>query len=178
MAGELITVVVTAMLLMLIVAMVRQRDGMPQRPHQAGSATDVWRSQSRSGNAPEPRPAASSPPKDPDTAGRDVIQHFRRLEGRAPGLAAQVLPVFMKDTEIRLEALRQALAAHDSVAAHRVAHTLHGSVASVGAATMVHACAEIIRAVRLGAFEGCDQLLRDLEHDFASIRRAAEAHRV
>ena len=37
---------------------------------------------------------------------------------------------------------------------------------------------QIIRAVRLGAFEGCDQLLRNLEDDFASIRRAAEAHRV
>ena len=74
--------------------------------------------------------------------------------------------------------LRDRAAAHDSVAAHRVAHTLHGSVASVGAASMVHACAEIIRAVRLGAFEGCDQLLHDLQDDFESIRRAAEAHRV
>ena len=175
MAGEIITIAVTAMLLMLVVAMVRQRDGMPQRTHQAGSATDVWRSATPP-NQPEPRPGP--PPRDPDAAGRDVIQHFRRLEGRAPGLAGQVLPVFIKDTEVRLVALRDALAAHDSVGAHRVAHTLHGSVASVGAGTMVHACAEIIRAVRLGAFEGCDQLLHDLEDDFASIRRAAEAHRV
>lgn len=106
------------------------------------------------------------------------MQHFQRLEGRAPGLAAQVLPVFIKDTEARLAALREALDALDSVAAHRVAHTLHGSVASVGAATMVHACAEIIRAVRLGAFEGCDRHLQHLQDDFASIRRAAEAHRV
>ena len=175
MVGELITIAVTAMLLMLIVAMVRQRDGMPQRTHQAGSATDVWR-QPTPQNLPEPRPAP--PPRDPEAAGRDVMQHFRRLEGRAPGLAGQVLPVFIKDTEVRLVALRDALAAHDSVAAHRVAHTLHGSVASVGAASMVHACAEIIRAVRLGAFEGCDQLLHDLQDDFQSIRRAAEAHRV
>lgn len=175
MAGEIITIAVTAMLLMLIVAMVRQRDGMPQRTHQAGSATDIWR-ETTPRNLPEPRPAP--PPRDPDAAGRDVMQHFGRLEGRAPGLAGQVLPVFIKDTEVRLAALRDALAAHDSVAAHRVAHTLHGSVASVGAASMVHACAEIIRAVRLGAFEGCDQLLRDLQDDFASIRRAAEAQRV
>jgi HPt (histidine-containing phosphotransfer) domain-containing protein len=175
MVGEIITIAVTAMLLMLIVAMVRQRDGMPQRTHQAGSATDMWRTTTPQ-NLPEPRPAP--PPRDPDLAGRDVMQHFSRLEGRAPGLAAQVLPVFIKDTEVRLAALRDALGAHDSVAAHRVAHTLHGSVASVGAATVVHACAEIIRAVRLGAFEGCDQLLRDLEADFASIRRAADAHRV
>jgi HPt (histidine-containing phosphotransfer) domain-containing protein len=176
MAGEIITGVVTAMLLMLIVAMVRQRDGMPQRPHQAGSATDVWRSQSPR-NQPESR-QASPPARDLDAAGRDVMVHFRRLEGRAPGLAAQVLPVFIKDTEARLAALREALDALDSVAAHRVAHTLHGSVASVGAATMVHACAEIIRAVRLGAFDGCNRHLQDLQDDFASIRRAAEANRL
>jgi HPt (histidine-containing phosphotransfer) domain-containing protein len=177
MAGEIITVAVTAMLLMLIVAMVRQRDGMPHRPHQAGSATDEWRTQTPR-TLPEPRPAPAAPARDLDAAGRDVMQHFRRLEGRAPGLAAQVLPVFIKDTETRLVALREALDALDSVAAHRVAHTLHGSVASVGAGTMVHSCAEIIRAVRLGAFEGCDRHLQDLEDDFASIRRAAEAHRV
>ena len=178
MAGEIITIVVTAMLLMLIVDMVRQRDGMPQRPHQAGSATDVWRAQTPR-SLPEPRAAAPAPPpRDLDAAGRDVMQHFRRLEGRAPGLAAQVLPVFVKDTETRLVALREALDALDSVAAHRVAHTLHGSVASVGAGTMVHSCAEIIRAVRLGAFEGCDRHLQDLQDDFASIRRTAEAHRV
>ena len=178
MAGEILTVVVTAMLLMLIVAMVRQRDGMPHRPHQAGSATDVWRTQTPR-NLPEPRQAAPpTPPRDLDAAGQDVMQHFRRLEGRAPGLAAQVLPVFIKDTESRLKTLREALDALDSVAAHRVAHTMHGSVASVGAGTMVHSCAEIIRAVRLGAFEGCDRHLQNLEDDFASIRRAAEAHRV
>jgi HPt (histidine-containing phosphotransfer) domain-containing protein len=177
MAGEIITIAVTAMLLMLIVAMVRQRDAMPQRTHQAGSATDMWRAATPP-SLPGPEPRPGPPPRDPDAAGRDVMNHFRRLEGRAPGLAAQVLPVFIKDTEVRLVSLKEALAAHDSVAAHRVAHTLHGSVASVGASTMVHACAEIIRAVRLGAFEGCDQLLRDLEDDFGSIRRAADANRV
>lgn len=175
MAGEIFTIVVTAMLLMVIVAMVRQRDGMAQRTHQAGSATDVWRAPTPQ-SLPEPRPAP--PSRDLEAAGRDVMQHFRRLEGRAPGLAAQVLPVFIKDTEARLSALGDALKAQDSVAAHRVAHTLHGSVASVGAGTMVHACAEIIRAVRLGAFDGCDRLLRDLEDDFASIRRAADANRI
>jgi hypothetical protein len=62
MAGEIITIAVTAMLLMLIVAMVRQRDGMPQRPHQAGSATDVWRNPTPQ-NLSEPRPAP--PPREP-----------------------------------------------------------------------------------------------------------------
>ena len=52
------------------------------------------------------------------------------------------------------------------------------SAATVGAATMVHACAEIIREVRVGAFDGCDRLLNELDQDFESIRRAAESLRI
>jgi HPt (histidine-containing phosphotransfer) domain-containing protein len=163
---------------MLIVAMIRQRDAMPHRPHQARPATDAWRTETPQNLAETRAAPAPPPPRDVDAAGRDVMQHFRRLEGRAPGLAAQVLPVFIHDTDARLKALREAVDALDSVAAHRVAHTLHGSVASVGAATMVHSCAEIIRAVRLGAFEGCDRHLQNLQDDFASICRAADAHRI
>ena len=40
----------------------------------------MWRTPTPQ-NLPEPRPAP--PPRDPEAAGRDVMQHFRRLEGRA-----------------------------------------------------------------------------------------------
>jgi HPt (histidine-containing phosphotransfer) domain-containing protein len=179
MIAEILTVLVAATLLILIVAMVRQRDAAPGSRHRAGSATDSWSGGAR--KVPS-RPAAvevSPPPREPDAAGRQVIEHLRRLEERAaPGLAAQVMPVFLRDTATRLESLREAVRQRDGVAAHRVAHTLHGSAATVGAATMVHACAEIIREVRLGAFDGCDRLLGELDQDFESIRRVAESLRI
>jgi HPt (histidine-containing phosphotransfer) domain-containing protein len=179
MVAEILMVLVAATLLVLIVAMVRQRDGVaPGSNHRAGSASDAW---SGAASAPS-RPVASGvvpPAREPDAAGRQVMEHLRRLEERAaPGLAAQVMPVFLRDTATRLESLREAVRQRDGVAAHRVAHTLHGSAATVGAATMVHACAEIIREVRLGAFDGCDRLLGELDQDFESIRRAAEALRI
>lgn len=180
MIAEILTVLVAATLLVLIVAMVRQRDGTAQGSHHhAGSATDPW--SGTAANVPN-RPAAVEvvpPRREPDAAGRQVMEHLRRLEERAaPGLAAQVMPVFLRDTATRLESLREAVRQRDGVAAHRVAHTLHGSAATVGAATMVHACAEIIREVRLGAFDGCDRLLGELDQDFQSIRRAAESLRM
>ena len=180
MVAEILMVLVAATLLVLIVAMVRQRDGAAQgSPHNAGSTTDPWSGTARV--APS-RPATAEvvpPPREPDAAGHQVIEHLRRLEQRAaPGLAAQIMPVFLRDTATRLESLRDAVRQRDGVAAHRVAHTLHGSAATVGAATMVHACAEIIREVRLGAFDGCDRLIGELDQDFESIRRAAESMRI
>ena len=179
MVAEILMVLVAATLLVLIVAMVRQRDGVaPGSNHGAGSATDAWSEAARSA-ARRPVAEVVPPAREPDAAGRQVMEHLRRLEERAaPGLAAQVMPVFLRDTKTRLESLREAVRQRDGVAAHRVAHTLHGSAATVGAATMVHACAEIIREVRLGAFDGCDRLLGELDQDFESIRRAAEALRI
>jgi HPt (histidine-containing phosphotransfer) domain-containing protein len=179
MVAEILTVLVAATLLVLIVAMVRQRDGAAQgSPHRAGSAADPWGGSSPSVQPP-PVADVAPPPREPDAAGRQVMEHLRKLEERAaPGLAAQVMPVFLRDTATRIESLREAVKQRDGVAAHRVAHTLHGSAATVGAATMVHACAEIIREVRVGAFDGCDRLLRELDQDFESIRRAAESLRI
>lgn len=179
MVAEILTVLVAATLLVLIVAMARQRDGAAKGSHhRAGSATDPWSGAGR--HAPAGAVAeVAPPPREPDAAGRQVMDHLRRLEERAaPGLAAQVMPVFLRDTATRIESLREAVKQRDGVAAHRVAHTLHGSAATVGAANMVHACAEIIREVRVGAFDGCDRLLTELDLDFESIRRAAESLRI
>ena len=178
MVADIFTVVVAAALIVVIVAMARHRGGTAQGSHGAGVATDAW-----SGRPPAvPSPPAAvvpPPPPDSDATGRLVMEHLRRLEERAaPGLAAQVIPVFLKDTAIRIESLRAAVTTHDGATAHRVAHTLHGSAATVGAAPMVQACAEIIREVRLGAFDGCDRLLDQLDQDFESIRRAAASERI
>ena len=87
------------------------------------------------------------------------------------------MPVFLRDTAWRIESLREAVKQRDGLTAHRIAHTLHGSAATVGAANMVQACAEIIREVRLGSFEGRDRRLQELDQEFDSIRRAAESMR-
>jgi HPt (histidine-containing phosphotransfer) domain-containing protein len=175
MGTELVTILVAATLLLLVVAMFRQRNGRPQRRQRGGSA--VWNSalvrpKTRPLAPPEP---TVMPPRDPEEAGREVMAHLRRLEERSPGLIAQVVPVFLSDTATRLASLKEAVQQRDGVAAHRLAHTLHGSAASVGAATMVRSCAEIIREVRIGAFDGCDRLIAELDGDFESIQHASAA---
>ena len=167
MSSDIFTYVIGATLLALIVAMVHQRGTR----NRARPAADLWRAPAS--------PAQPTPPlRDADAAGRQVIEHLRQLEARsAPGLVARVLPVFLRDTTARLANLRHAVTHRDAQTAHRIAHTLHGSAATVGAAPMVAVCADIIREVRCGAFDRCDGLLAALEDDFESIRRAADANR-
>ena len=111
-----------------------------------------------------------------DASGIEVLDHMRRLEARAtPGLMAYVIPIFINDSVARLVLLREAVARQDLEGAHRLAHTLHGSAATVGADSMVLACAEIIRHVGAGAFARCEPIIQRLDTDLESIRRVSQA---
>ena len=113
----------------------------------------------------------------PPGSGLTLIEALHILEQRgAPGLTAQVMPVFLKDTSTRLDALRDAVAQKDGTVAYRIAHTLHGSAANVGATAMVATCADLIREIRVGAFDHCGALIADLTRDFEAIQRAAGIH--
>ena len=172
MVSDLILVSVAATLMLVVVAMVRQR-GNPRVPQQASAAAgDMWRA---ANGDRDPKPVAPRrPERDHDALARDVMAYLGILEQRgAPGLTAQVMPVFLKDTSTRLDALKAAVAQKDGTVAYRIAHTLHGSAANVGAAGMVGTCADLIREIRVGAFDQCDGLIADLRLDYEAIQRAA-----
>jgi HPt (histidine-containing phosphotransfer) domain-containing protein len=170
MTSEIILVVVVVTLLLVIAAMVRQRGGAKPVQHNSGSR-EAWRAAAER----SPMPEVTTVPRDHEAAARAVIEHLRQLEERsAPGLTAQVLPVFLKDTAARLVALKDAVDRKDANAAHRLAHTLHGSAATVGAAAMVRICAEVIREVRHGVFDRCDGLITELKLDFEAIQKVAD----
>jgi HPt (histidine-containing phosphotransfer) domain-containing protein len=103
----------------------------------------------------------------------EVRERLQRLDAKgSPGLGARIAEVFLSDTAIRLAALRDALARRDGEAAYRIAHTIEGSAAMVGAASMARSCTELTAAARSGAFDVCEALLADLDAGFAAIRRA------
>jgi HPt (histidine-containing phosphotransfer) domain-containing protein len=174
MIGNLILFFVAATLIVIIVAMLRQRGGPDVVREQPSTPADLW----SAGQTPAPQAAKVTPPpaRDHEAMARDVMAYLRTLEDRgSPGLTAQVMPVFLRDTSARLDALTEAVAQNDGTGAYRIAHTLHGSAATVGAASMVSTCADLIREVRCGAFDRCDHLIAELTRDFEAIRRAAEA---
>lgn len=113
-----------------------------------------------------------SPHGEPDLRS-DMLAHLRQLEaGGSPGLAKQVLEIFLRDTVARLANLREALGRRDADAARVVAHTLHGSASAVGAVTLERGCFEILGEVRRGSFDRCEALVTKLDADFTAIRRA------
>jgi len=174
MISNLILVFVVATLVVIVVAMLRQR-GNAAAVREADPRHDVWLGAAMSKPQPVVVPPLR-PARDHDALARDVMAYLRILEQRgAPGLLEQVIPVFLKDTSTRLDALRSATARKDGTESYRLAHTIHGSAASVGATTMVATCADLIREVRCGAFDRCDDLIGDLARDYEAISRAAEA---
>lgn len=160
MTGQAIVFLVATALLLFAVFLLRLRGRGARRPEAV---------------VPPPAPPPAKPPHDP---GAEVLEHLRRLEARASaGLAAHVLPIFLQDTAARLAALKDGVARKDGDTVHRVAHTLHGSAATVGASSFVRGCVDIIREVRTGSFDQCEPIITELESDLELIRRSAALER-
>jgi HPt (histidine-containing phosphotransfer) domain-containing protein len=110
-----------------------------------------------------------------EEVGLEVRERLRKLDARgSPGLGARIAEVFLCDTAIRLAALRDAIARRDGEAAYRIAHTLEGSAAMIGAASMARSCNELTESARSGAFDVCEILLADLDAGFDAIQRAVK----
>jgi HPt (histidine-containing phosphotransfer) domain-containing protein len=105
--------------------------------------------------------------------GDRVMAHLRTLEASGtPGLAAQVAHMFLRDTRTRLSVMREAIAACDVETLRRVAHTLQGSAAMVGAAPVAARCTEMSRSACAGSFDRCETLVTELDAALAAIERA------
>ena len=155
---------VVAIPLLLIGVVARRRRLSRMREASASSAADRLR---------DLVPKAPQEMKtSPDPQGEEMLEHLRGLEARgAPGLAAQVIEMFVRDTSTRLAALREAIARRDGEATYRVAHTLQGSAAMAGAASVARSCAELTSAARDGSFDRCEAIVAELDTSFKAIQR-------
>jgi signal transduction histidine kinase/CheY-like chemotaxis protein/HPt (histidine-containing phosphotransfer) domain-containing protein len=115
---------------------------------------------------------AAAPPPD-GAIDRTVLDGLRELESAgAPGLVKKVTDLFLQDTPGQLADLRNSLQKGDSVRLVRVAHTLKGSAANLGAHEMVRICSEL---QVLGETENigiAPSLIADLENQFGPVRDA------
>ena len=157
--------VLFAAALILILACVmafRGRRPGASRPHRSVEANAV--------------PAAPVVPAD-DAA--EVLEYLRRLEAQgSPGLAADVIEIFLQDTSNRLTALRQAIANGDGETVFRVAHTMQGSASMIGAASVARSCSALAKSARGGSFDQCKVLVSELDARFRAIQRAMPVGRL
>jgi HPt (histidine-containing phosphotransfer) domain-containing protein len=104
---------------------------------------------------------------------------LHRLEAQgSPGLAADVIEIFLHDTSNRLAAIRQGIAQKQGETVFRVAHTLQGSASMIGAASVARCCGALAKSARSGSFDQCTVLVSELDARFEAIQRAMPAGRL
>ena len=84
--------------------------------------------------APAPAPAAAAP--EPPLMDFSRLEEFKEFDDEELTMTREVIGLFLKDTPARIEALTQAIAAHDAGALARAAHAIKGAASNVGAAAM------------------------------------------
>lgn len=123
--------------------------------------------------------AVQAPPEAPTDGAAEVLEYLHRLEAQgSPGLAADVIEIFMQDTATRVTALRRAIDQGDGETVFRVAHTLQGSASMIGAVSVARSCNALAKRARTGSFDQCKVLVAELEARFEAIQRAMPARRL
>jgi CheY-like chemotaxis protein len=97
-----------------------------------------------------------------------------RMPGRQPlgpsGIAPQIVDMFLREGGRLLLSLQSALERGDLAAAERAAHTLKGSAAMIGAASVAESCSGVIDAVQNGACEDVAGMLARIDIEMAALQ--------
>jgi putative two-component system response regulator len=115
-------------------------------------------------------PPADSPPADTASG---VLKHLRALDARGPkGLVEQLIDSLLSESSEKLVVLREAAARGDFEGVFRSAHSLQGSAAMVGAASIAKQCAVLVQQARQGNVAPSDPAVQQVEAGFDTIRQA------
>ena len=101
---------------------------------------------------------------------RRAQEHFGN-----PAFISRLVGLFTRNAPERMDRMREAVAARDSVALERVAHTLKSNCAFLGAAGMAGVCARLEDAGTRGDFEAAACALAEAEVQFPAVLLAVSA---
>ena len=128
------------------------------------------------GDQLKPPPADASESAGPaGSAGLDpeVLGRLARLDKSAGGdFMAQLAKLFLADADVRVHALREALAEDDADEVARTAHTLSGASANLGATDLARLCATLATDGAAGDLAGGVALLEAVEAELGRLRPA------
>ena len=105
-----------------------------------------------------------------------MLAGLREVEEEGePDILNELIELFLADVPPQLVALREAVEADDAHSVERIAHTLKGSSANLGATEMVAICSELEDVATSSNLSRTPQLLERLEGEFGRARMALEA---
>jgi two-component system, sensor histidine kinase and response regulator len=107
---------------------------------------------------------------------RQVVDRLERL-GEATGedLMGQLTDLFLADADVRVAALRDALAANDATGASEAAHTLSGAAGNLGATDLAGLCTTMATNGASGELAEGKALLTAIEAELVRVRSALES---
>lgn len=134
-----------------------------------------WRS--RPAPPPPPSVAADRVPGDGQGSPLDpeIVAGLRELEEkRGADRISTLITVFLRDAESHLERLRLAVSQKDGRTVAERAHTLTGSIGSLGATRMAGLCAHLEAMGTQGLLGEARMALDAIEDEFGKVRSALE----
>jgi signal transduction histidine kinase/DNA-binding response OmpR family regulator len=124
-------------------------------------------------HAAEPDPSADAPPEHGNASeaiDARILAQLRELEAGMPGLLADVMATFVRETPGRIARIATALRTGDGPGAEQAAHGLKGSAAAIGAQRLSALCAHIEECSRQGDLEACRSSVTSLTQEFDRAR--------
>jgi len=98
-----------------------------------------------------------------------LIQLRTTYSGGECDIVAELIDLFLEDTPLRLDDLRQAIRQSADHALQQAGHSLKGSCGVIGAKHMAELCAELERLGHANTLLGAETLLNALESEFARV---------
>lgn len=141
----------------------------PLKPEELAVALDRWLLTS----AAATNQAAAKKRRAEGAVDHALLNGLRKLEqSGAPGLVKRLTDIFLQDTARRLTDLRDSVQQGDSERLRKLAHTLKGSAANLGAREIVRICAELEELGENGDIGTAPSLVADLERTLDPVRDA------
>ena len=103
----------------------------------------------------------------------EVVQSLKELGGpEDPGLFAELVEMFLRDTPPRIQAMLEASSNGDPMALARAAHSMKSSCGNLGAMSLAHLCQAIEAGGRQGDLEAVRSLVQRSSEEYQKVAQA------
>jgi PAS domain S-box-containing protein len=107
---------------------------------------------------------------------RNVLDSIRSLDtGNAPGVLARVIGIYMQQSPLLMQKLRDAVSTQDLAAIEATAHSLKSGNANVGALEMAALCSELELLGRAKRLDSTSEILARVEEAYPFVLDALKA---
>jgi CheY-like chemotaxis protein/HPt (histidine-containing phosphotransfer) domain-containing protein len=121
--------------------------------------------------AASPNGAAAGGVTSEERINRAVLDEFQEMMGdEGQQMVAGLVTLYLKDTSVLIEDMRQAAGCGNLDDLRRAAHTLKGNSSQVGAVCLSSLCFDLEQAVKAGSLESAEKMIERIQAEFAFVR--------